>query len=264
MLQTDNSKKLFTNIIEETESHREQHIAGGLQYPVLARIEELLPEGAENSAETGCGRSTILFSNLVKSHTVFCLEDREYGERSSVKYFEDSELFQNDSVTRVYGPTQVTLPSFEHKLQYDCVLIDSPHGYPFPEIEYNYFYPHIKEGGLLIIDDVQIASIGRMADVLQEDEMWEFVELVLTTAIFRRTSAPCFNPTGDGWWEQGFNRRRTTKDLHFYLEDGGELPSFETRVEEYRQQRAAERLAKQQAYEAKKRKKKSFFKRLFK
>ena len=35
------------------------------------------------------------------------------------------------------------------------VLIDGPHGYPFPEIEYFYFYPRLKPGALLVVDDIR-------------------------------------------------------------------------------------------------------------
>jgi hypothetical protein len=56
-----------------------------------------------------------------------------------------------------------------------------------------------------------------LADFLAEDEMFEFVELVSTTAVFRRTDAKAFDPTGDGWWLQDFNRRRIQKD-NTYLE----------------------------------------------
>ena len=61
------------------------------------------------------------------------------------------------------------------------MLLDGPHGYPFPDMEYYFFYPHIKIGGYLIIDDIHIPTIGRMADILQEGAMWEFVSLVSDT-----------------------------------------------------------------------------------
>ena len=126
--------------------------------------------------------------------------------------------------------TQKTLPNYRKFKKYDAILIDGPHGYPFPELEYYFLYPHIKTGGILIVDDVHIASIGRFADFLAEDEMFEFVELVSTTAVFRRTPTQLFDPTGDGWWQQDFNRRRITdehRSLHPYrLQDGRKLKSF--------------------------------------
>ena len=220
--------------MEQHEAERELHAAGGLAYEVLDAIERHMPDNPQLTAETGCGRSTIFFSNLSAHHVFFCLDDRESGEGSSVLYYQQSELFQADRTSWIEGPTQRTLKNYEHKGQYDCVLIDGPHGYPFPDMEYYFFYPHIKPGGLLIIDDVHIATIGRMADIIQEDAMWELVEVVKTTAIFRRTDAITFWNEGDGWWGQGFNQRRTYKSKEFYLEDGKQFQPFYERYFSHR------------------------------
>lgn len=206
------------------------HAAGTFPDEVLGRIESLLPESMERTAETGCGKSTILFSNLSHHHTVFCIDDRGDGDRSSVLYFEANGMTRSEVVHCVFGPTQTTLPRYTHQGRYDCVLLDGPHGYPFPELEYYHLYPHIRQGGFLLVDDVQIPTIGRLADFVQEDEMFELVELVGTTAVFRRTAAETFNPTGDGWWTQRFNRRRIPPASEFHCADGKRLESFRDRV----------------------------------
>lgn len=195
---------------------------------VLKQIEELLPSRFEASAETGCGKSTILFSNLSEHHTVFCLDDRALGDDSSVNYVDRSSYTRRDRVHYVFGPTQLTIPIYKDHGTYDVVLIDGPHGYPFPEIEYCYLYPHIKAGGILILDDVNIPTIGRLADFIYEDEMFEFFALVESTALFRRTAAPLFDPCGDGWWEQRFNRRRISQVRSNYLGDRLPVDTFST------------------------------------
>ncbi len=103
------------------------------------------------------------------------------------------------------------------------MLIDGPHGFPFPELEYFFFYPHLKTGALLVIDDIQIPTIGRLADFLSEDRMFERVELIGATAVFRRTDAPTLDPFGDGWWLQDYNRRRADFQKLHYLQDGKRL-----------------------------------------
>lgn len=221
-------------ILSETPSD-DPHRAGTLTYRTLAAIEELLGDSVERTAETGCGRSTILFSCRSREHHVFCLDDREH-EGSSVGYFRESSTTRQDVLKIHFGPTQQTLPAFEHPGEYDCVLIDGPHGFPFPELEYYFFYPHIREGGFLIVDDVQIPTIGRMADVIQEDIMWEFVSLTDQTAVFRRTGAKGIPADGDHWWTQRFNRRRV-RGGQYRLDDGGELPSFAQRIAERDAQR---------------------------
>lgn len=196
-----------------------KHSCGVFSSFLLRKIEELLPKGARASAETGCGKSTILFSNISESHKVFALDDRASGTDSSVNYFLDCPLTRLDRIETIYGPTQDTVPNFKDHPFYDFVLIDGPHAYPFPELEYYYFYPHITTGGILILDDVNIPTIGRLADFIAEDDMFELVSIVSTTALFRRTESPTFDPRGDGWWEQKYNRRRVSKNRDIYLED---------------------------------------------
>lgn len=203
----------------ERNTPRRKHSCGVFSSVSLRKIEGLLPEGAKSSAETGCGKSTILFSNISESHKVFALDDRASGADSSVNYFLDCPLTKLDRIETIYGPTQETLPNYKNHPSYDFVMIDGPHAYPFPELEYYYFYPHIISGGILVLDDVNIPTIGRLADFIAEDDMFELVSIVSTTAIFRRTGSPVFDPRGDGWWEQKYNRRRVSKNRDIYLSD---------------------------------------------
>jgi len=86
-------------------------------------------------------------------------------------------------------------------------LIDGPHGYPFPDLEYYYFYPLIVPGGLLLLDDIKIPSVRRMFDIIRADDMFDLLEIVdRNTAFFRRSKAPLLDPQSDSWWLQGYNR----------------------------------------------------------
>lgn len=200
------------------------HAAGSLPLRTLLRIEQLLTGTTLASAETGCGKSTILLSRISTKHKVFCLDDRNQGSGSSVAYFMNCPATRMEVVEIVFGPTQKTLPAYADHVPYDLVLIDGPHGFPFPELEYYYFYPHLKTGGLLVIDDIHIPTVGRLADFLAEDRMFEKVEYIGPTAVFRRTGAPIFDPFGDGWWLQDFNRRRADFAKDVFLRDGKRLP----------------------------------------
>lgn len=195
------------------------HSAGSMPLRTLLRMERLLTGSSIVSAETGCGKSTIFLSRIAKRHKVFCYDDRGQTN-SSVDYFMNCPATRQDRLDLVFGPTQLTLPRYEDHLPYDLVLIDGPHGFPFPDLEYYYFYPHLKTGGLLVVDDIHIPTISRLADFLSEDRMFEKLEFVGSTAIFRRTDAPVFDPLGDGWWLQDFNRRRASFLKDIYLKDG--------------------------------------------
>ncbi len=157
-----------------------------------------------NSVETGSGASTLLFSHLSGRHTVFALDDGT----GSVTNVRRSPLLRQDAVAFVEGPTQVTLPQhrFTEKLQ--LVLIDGPHAYPFPDLEYYYLYPHLDTGALLLLDDIHIPTVHNLFKFLRSDIMFDLQEVVGTTAFFTRTNAPTFNQFGDGWRQQKYNAKR--------------------------------------------------------
>lgn len=179
------------------------HGCGSMSNKILETIlfysEQL--EKVKYTAETGAGKTTLLFSNIALKHTVFAIDN--YGSLSVTK---NSTLLKKDRVEFVEGPSQKTLPKYNFIYNFDIVLLDGPHGYPFPEIEYFYFYPLIREGGLLLIDDIGIPSIARMFDILKADDMWELLDEVEKLAVFKRTDSPLIDPYSDSWWLQGYNR----------------------------------------------------------
>jgi len=156
-----------------------------------------------HSAETGSGASTLLFSHLSPDHTVFALD----AGTGSIRSIESSPLLRPGTVTFVEGPTQLTLPRHTFADSLQLALIDGPHAYPFPDLEYYYLYQHLDENALLIVDDIHIPTITNLFDFLAADEMFVLDEVVETTAFFRRTAAQTFYALGDGWWMQGYNKR---------------------------------------------------------
>lgn len=186
-----------------TEVPRDFHMSGSLSQAVLRRIAQLHTEvGAKVSAETGCGLTTLILSHLSQRHTVFTVD---FGD--SLPNTRNHSLFNSPTTDFVVNPTQISLPRHEFKGELDFVIIDGPHGYPFPDLEYFYFYPRVRTGGILVVDDVHIPTIGHLYDFLCDDSMWEHLGDVETTAFFKRTNAPVLDPHGDGWTSQRYNRR---------------------------------------------------------
>ena len=180
------------------------HRAGTVSERVLKKIvEHLADRKILNSAETGAGKTTLLFSHISLNHKVFAMD---MGE--SLSAVRSCDLLNSESVEFIEGPTQLTLKTYKLIDKLQVVIIDGPHGYPFPDMEYWYFYPHIEEGGLLIIDDIHIPTIHNLFVFLKEDDMFDLVEIVGTTAFFRRNANQLLDPYGDGWWLQNYNNKR--------------------------------------------------------
>lgn len=156
----------------------------------------------KHSIETGAGRTTLLFSHLSPNHKVFA---KDNGNGSITKV-QQSPLFNSECVEFIEGANQLTLPKYQFDCQFQVALIDGPHGYPFPDMEYYYIYPHLDTGAILIVDDIQIPTIYNMFKFIEADEMFSLIEIVGNTAFFRRTDVATFNPLGDGWWLQNYNK----------------------------------------------------------
>jgi hypothetical protein len=95
----------------------------------------------------------------------------------------------------------------------DLALLDGPHAYPYPDLEYYCVYQQLRPGALLVIDDIHIPTVHRLFTFLKEDEMFRLAHVERTTAFFVRTAAPTFSPLGDGWEFQAFNTARFPVNL---------------------------------------------------
>jgi hypothetical protein len=183
------------------------HGAGSFKPEVLKKFVDYAKElDVQHSLETGTGKSTLLLSHISAHHTVFAKDDT--GDGDSLQLVRDSPLLRSTAVEFVVGPTQRTLPNYEFKNSLQLVLIDGPHGYPFPDLEYYYLYPHVSEGGLFIVDDINIPTVFNLFEFLREDRMFNLLEVASTTAFFKRTPIEVFDTLGDGWWLQEYNRKR--------------------------------------------------------
>lgn len=177
------------------------HSHGSLSRRVLsAMASHLKPLDIECSVETGCGKSTMLIAQFSRNHKAFTADGEDILQTART-----SEILAGRNVEFVVGPTQRTLPGYTFSEPLQVILLDGPHAYPFPELEYYFLYPHLDAGGLLILDDVDIPTVRNMFSILKSDAMFDYLETVGTTAFLKRTDAPTFDPYGDGWAAQGFN-----------------------------------------------------------
>jgi hypothetical protein len=158
----------------------------------------------EATAETGCGGSTIVLSHLSRRHTAFALE----GTDHTISELKGRGDLAAERVAFVAGETKQTVPAQRFPGKLDLILLDGPHAYPLPQIEFSYLFPHLHTGGWLVIDDLQIPSVYELFRYLKSSREIDFEEVVGRTAFFRRAENRgngSNNP--DGWWLQEINRR---------------------------------------------------------
>jgi len=166
-----------------------------------AALEALANRGPfECSAETGCGGSTIVLSHLSKHHTAFAIE----GTDQTITGLRQNADFRPDTVVFVEGETRRTLPIYPFESRLDLALLDGPHAYPLPQLEFAYLFPYVKEGGWVVLDDVQIPSVHELVRYLRLESCVVLEEVAVRTAFFRKVREQEIGP--DGWQHQGMNR----------------------------------------------------------
>lgn len=206
--EAENCGDLLSAIATYQQKRGGPHCAGTLTSgplkTILWYLEEYFAGRPVRAIETGCGASTILFSHYAEKHYSFCYDDREC-ENSSVNFVIEFPGFRAEKVEWVFGPTQLTVPRHIISEPIDIILIDGPHGFPFPELEYYYFYRLLQPNSVLIIDDIHIPTLRNLFNFLSQDDMFYLHQVTATTAFFVRTSEPMLNPLGDDWWKQRYN-----------------------------------------------------------
>jgi hypothetical protein len=153
------------------------------------------------SAETGCGGSTIVFSQISEKHIAFAIE----GKDQTISELRAHPSLRADTVVFVEGETRKTVPCYEVGGTLDLVLLDGPHAYPLPQVEFVHLFPRIRIGGWLVIDEIQIPSVNELFVFLKGEPTVLLEEVVVRTAFFRRVKVVDNGP--DGWQFQSMNRR---------------------------------------------------------
>ncbi len=166
-----------------------------------AALSGILQRGPfRSSVETGCGGSTIVLSHASDQHVAFAIEGKD---RTITELCKQSDL-RTENVIFVEGETKDTLPGYQFEGEVDLVLLDGPHAYPLPQIEFAYLFPRIRLGGWLVVDDIQIPSVYELFHFLEMESAVALEEVAVRTAFFRRISTVGHSP--DGWALQGINR----------------------------------------------------------
>lgn len=155
-----------------------------------------------SSAETGCGASTIVLSHCSRQHTAFAIE----GENRTITALRGRSDLGAGTVAFVEGLAKDTLPAYAFAAELDLVLLDGPHAYPLPQVEFTYLFPHLRLQGWLVLDDIQIPSVHELFRFLRREPSVALEETVGRTAFFRRIRQAGPESGPDGWWLQPMNR----------------------------------------------------------
>ncbi len=142
----------------------------GLAWPALEWLVANVKPGMA-TLETGAGSSTIVFASAGADHEAvspFADEHERIKEECARRGIDASRLRFH------VGSSHEVLPRWEPR-PLDLVLVDGAHGFPYPIVDFWHLAPHVKIGGLMLLDDAYMAPVGMLVDHLRTRPSWEVV-----------------------------------------------------------------------------------------
>lgn len=149
---------------------------------VLAWLFENVLEDQE-TLETGCGYSTLVFALAGARHTAiapFAAEHDRVRAWASANEVDlsgvDLRLARAEQLLPVMEPTPLAV-----------VLIDGWHAFPAPFIDWFYTCERLRCGGLVVLDDTQIVTVSILCDFLRAEKgRWRLHTRFERTMVFEK------------------------------------------------------------------------------
>lgn len=128
-----------------------------------------------HTIETGAGHTTVLLAALAREHHC-CTYSAVEAEK--IRAYLDRIGVPQSKLTFSIGSTDATLPALDADARFDFAYIDGCHGYPFPSLDWHYLDKHLKSGGTVGMDNVELRPVREHCEFLEENGVYEFIGAV--------------------------------------------------------------------------------------
>ena len=137
--------------------------------------------------ETGAGVSTVLFTAWGCKH--LCVVPVPRQRDVILSYCAESGIDTAALEFDLRG-SEIALPEIPSDSLFDLVFIDGSHGFPLPIIDWFYGAGHLREGGIVVFDDLELPQVSHWLEwFLDKDPRWEPLESTAKWAAYRRHSS---------------------------------------------------------------------------
>lgn len=122
--------------------------------------------------ETGCGASTVVFAWSGSSHRAYFLAEEEGA--ALIGWLDDVGI-DRAGLELVSGSSTLNVPALvsgDPSIDVDMLVIDGCHAFPFPMVDWYYGAKKLRQGGIALVDDVQLPAPRMLADFLDADPRW--------------------------------------------------------------------------------------------
>jgi predicted O-methyltransferase YrrM len=165
----------------------------GLAWEALAFIERTVHPGMA-TLETGAGASTIVFAARGADHEAVTPSQQE-ADRIVAEC--ERRGISTGQLTFRIGSSAHVLRTWEPR-RLDLVLIDGAHAFPYPTLDWWYLAPHLKVGGLMLLDDAYMPPVAAVLDHVRHSDAWKLEQPVsFRTAVARKLA----DEVVDGEWK---------------------------------------------------------------
>jgi hypothetical protein len=156
----------------------------GLAWEALSFIERAVQPGMA-TLETGAGASTIVFAARGADHEALTPSEEE-ADRIEAEC--ERRGISTDRLRFRIGSSPEVLRTWEGR-PLDFVLVDGAHAFPYPTLDWWFLAPHLKIGGLMLLDDAYMAPVAAVVDHLRGSAAWQLEEPVsFRTAVARKVA----------------------------------------------------------------------------
>jgi hypothetical protein len=139
----------------------------GLAWEALAFIERTVQPGMA-TLETGAGASTIVFAAQGADHEAVT-PSAEEAERITAEC--ERRGIVTERLRFRIGSSADVLRTWDAR-PLDLVLVDGAHAFPYPALDWWFLAPHLKIGGLMLLDDAYMPPVAAVVDHLRGSPAW--------------------------------------------------------------------------------------------
>ena len=148
---------------------------------ILQKISQLV-KSEDRTLETGGGHTTVALAALAAHH--ICVNPDAEGCELIKDYLQKLNI-PTEKIEFILESSDIALAKLS-PMKIDFAFIDGCHGFPFPAIDWHYIDQHLKLGGILAVDDVDIPSVRVLCDFLEKNGTYTLEDRVLDTAFYRK------------------------------------------------------------------------------
>ena len=184
---------------------------GGFEPAHLAQLRTFFERNLPNRAsiiETGAGNTTIFF--LMLSPQSLVTIDPSLGTHSVVTAYCSKHEIDKSAHEAIVARSEDTLPRLAEGRAgtFDFALIDGDHSWPAVFVDFHFMNRLLKPGAYVMIDDVQLHSVGELVRFLLEEPGFKKVLDLGKAVVFRKTDESAYP---QGWMAQPYILRKSQK-----------------------------------------------------